>query len=388
MLTKLALHKLILLICALAVGFNAWADENFFGDLGYTIPTGLNKVYFVPKDKIEQHYDYVQAIVEKQSVLTDGAMIRIRYMLKNDTEVQQFRVALDCSPSARRQFAKLEPENDKKTGKCNVSIKLHDGSKLDFNNVVYIYVKSGESGCAIAPVIDINDNTMPKLLKIKESDMKSIALYKNGSLVGQEISVNAHNSTTLDDMLEGYSKRVKVDPRLMHKSNVITEAALIKKCRETPKLMSFDHPFTQHVMSKSAVQWAMDNVVNDARSTMYYTKAATSDADAVTDIYFVPENYVPIVRNGKEITCPPRVENFILHVDGDDQFFGAWVSLIAMKEDGKLCKVQMELKLDEAFGDRVFYLLAGETRYHAQTLRNSLERSTTSTLKSPVITPL
>lgn len=383
---KVILHKFILLICAIAMGGNVWADENFFSDMGYTTPTGLNKVYFVPKDKIEQHYDYVQAIVEKQSVLTDGAMIRIRYMLKNDTEGQQLRIALDCSPSARRQFAKLEPENDKKTGKCNVSIKLHDGSKLDFNNVVYIYIKSGENGCAIAPVIEINDNTMPKLLKIKESDMKSIALYKNGSLVGQEISVNAHNSTTLDDMLDGYSKRVKVDQRLMHKSNFITEAALIKKYREMPRLMDFAHPTSQHVVSKS-IQWAQDSWIEDVCCTMYYTKsAATNDANAVTDIYFVPENYVPIVRDGKEITSPPRVENFILHIDGDDQFFGAWVSTTAMKEDGTLCKVQMELKLNEVFGDRIFFLLTDDTMYHPGHLQKNLERSTTSILKSPVIT--
>lgn len=357
-----------------------------FGDV--PSPTGLNKVYFVPKDKVEQRYDYVQAIVEKRSTLADGSQIRVRYMIKNDTDELQFRVALDCSASARRQLAKLEPENDKKTGKCNVSIKLHDGSKLDFNNVTYIYIKTSDNECAIAPVIEIDNNTMPQLLKLKESDMKSVALYKNGSLVGQEISIEAHNSTTLDDMLEGFSKRVNVDSRFMLKSNVLTEARIRQKCKETPTLMEFEHPFTRHVMLKD-VQWASDWYIGDVHCTMYYTNASgTRDPLAVTDIYFVPENYVPLVRNGKEITCPPKVENFILHNDGNEQFFGVWVSLIGMKEDGKLCKIQMEHRLDEVFGDRVFYLLAGETKYHAQPLRNSMERVKTVTLKSPVITNL
>lgn len=391
MMHKTNISRIILVICALMVSMKVAAldadwGSALFGDM--PSPTGLNKVYFVPKDKVDQRYDYVQAIVEKKSTLADGSQIRVRYMIKNDTDELQFRVALDCSPSARRQFAKLEPENDKKTGKCNVSIKLHDGSKLDFNNVTYIYIKTSDNGCAIAPVIEIDNNTMPKLVKLKESDMKSVALYKNGSLVGQEIAVDAHNSTTLDDMLEGFSKRVNVDPRLMFKSNVLTEARIIQKCKETPTLMEFEHPFTRHVMLKD-VQWARDWFIGDVHCTMYYTNTAgTRDPLAVTDIYFVPESYVPMVRNGKEITCPPKVEKFILHVDGEEQFFGAWISLIAMKENGELCKIQMEHRLDEVLGDRVFYLLAGETKYHAQPLRNSMERVKTVTLKSPVITNL
>lgn len=384
---KVILHKFILLICAIAMGGNVWAGENFFSDMGYTAPTGLNKVYFVPKDKIEQGYDYAQADVEECSVLA-GAKIKITYLIKKDSENLQFRIGLVCSANASRRFAKLKPENNKKTGKCNVSIKLHDGSKIDFNNIVYLYLTEDYDECTIVPVIDINDSTIPKLLKLKHSDMKSISLYKNGSLVGEEITVYAHNSTTLDDMLEGFSKRVKVDSRFMQKGYAITEAALIKKCREVPRLMDFDHPISQHVLAKS-IQWAQDSWIDDFCCTMYYTKsAATSDANAVTDIYFVPENYVPIVRDGKEITSPPRVENFILHIDGDDQFFGAWVSTTAMKEDGTLCKVQMELKLNEVFGDRIFFLLTDDTMYHPGHLQKNLERSTTSILKSPVITSL
>lgn len=140
-------------------------------------------------------------------------------------------------------------------------------------------------------------------------------------------------------------------------------------CYESPRLCHSKHPKSQHVSSKT-IQWAMDSWIEENGAsreyTMYYTRPNNStDKMAVTDVYFVPTNYTPVMENGKEVTCPPHVEYFTLRPD--DNLLGAWVEEVVKKPDGHLYRVKRELIFDEVFGDRAFFLLADETQYHPAT---------------------
>lgn len=121
------------------------------------------------------------------------------------------------------------------------------------------------------------------------------------------------------------------------------------------------HPSSMYLRSKK-VLWCMDSWVDEKEYTMYYAREKSNpNENAVTDVYFIPTDYSPIIENNKEITCPPRVLYFTLHKD--DNLMGAWVEEIVKKSDGHLYNIQREMIFDEAFGDKVFFLLTGETQY-------------------------
>lgn len=136
-------------------------------------------------------------------------------------------------------------------------------------------------------------------------------------------------------------------------------------CQDTPSVFHDNHPLSAHISGKY-ILWAMDGGVDDKDYTMYYTKETSNyKSNAVTDVFFVPTDYKPVVENGKEITCPPRVQYFTFHPN--DNLIGARVEEIVRKSDGHLYKIEKELIFDEVFGDRVFFFLTGETKYDPDT---------------------
>lgn len=259
---------------------------------------------------------------------------------------------------------------------CDVTFKTNKGESFRYSTIVKEDVGLGSLfGCHEYRII------IPASSMIDKA--KELAVFFRGNLTevsikrqkdGKERKIQQFNVNTrklLPKMIADMQDKLhyKIDDKFLRDLGITHSAGdagrwLIPICKESPNLMpDITHPESTHITSK-IIQWAQDSMMKEPEGyfTMYYTRAAgTSDRDAVTDIYFVPEDYEPVMQNGKEITCPPKVKYFTLHTR--DNIFGAWVEEITMN-GGHLYKHEYEILLNEVFGDRVFFLLTDETRYH------------------------
>lgn len=223
---KKLLHKLILLLCLLTVSLNASA---YFPTVSTDTGTGEGKVY---KNEIHTIKDRrtVVTLSDYWSFLDNYARLSFMYAFKIEFDVNEFKNGLylfefyiKCEPEGEQFFKPLSKGLDKDgIAECDIKVKLEDGTLLDFSNTSYIYKVDSKKETTINPYWYIYDETpstlFSNILKLKESDIKAIAFYKNGKIVGDWIKLyGVYNSTTIDDMLAELEKMGKVNPKLMQK---------------------------------------------------------------------------------------------------------------------------------------------------------------------------
>lgn len=238
---KKLLHKLILLLCMLTVSLNASA---YFPTVSTDTGTGEGKVYKneihtdnkVYKNKIktgvEEGIENVIAYTDSWSLLDNYAKVSFGYGFKSiihanlfNNGVSEFDFFIKCQPEGEQIFKPLSKGLDKYgKARCDIKVKLEDETVLDFSNTYYFYKVDSKKVTTINPYWIIDNETpihctlLSNILKLKESDIKAIAFYKNGKIVGDWIKLKGvYNSTTIDDMLAELEKMGKVNPKLMQK---------------------------------------------------------------------------------------------------------------------------------------------------------------------------
>lgn len=143
---------------------------------------------------------------------------------------------------------------------------------------------------------------------------------------------------------------------------------------------------------KEVVQHKERFTVNGKGYTMYWVDAAKSShtknaPNHISDIYFVPDGYKPIVIGEEhDKNQPPCLKGLIMHDYGSDEdcFCGAIVrDIVYDKNTNRASSYEYEIKLDNDAANHILDLLNGDTKFDfpSTTVRNNMSTVTTPTLQ-------
>jgi hypothetical protein len=143
---------------------------------------------------------------------------------------------------------------------------------------------------------------------------------------------------------------------------------------------------------KEVVQHKERFTVNGKGYTMYWVDGMkeshkTKDPNLISDIYFVPDGYKPVIIGEEhDKNQPPQLKGLIMHDYGTDEecFCGAIVrEIVYDKNTNRSSAYEYEMRLDNDAANHILDLLNGDTKfnYPATTVRKNMSTVTTPALQ-------
>ncbi len=119
-------------------------------------------------------------------------------------------------------------------------------------------------------------------------------------------------------------------------------------------------------LKRAKIHYQEDFKAEGKNYTMYFADPFSGGRtkDVVSSVYFVPEDFKPVIIEGRDKNRPPLMQKFVYHNLGDDSFVGAVISEITCDKNGnnRIVKTR-EIKLPNDIANTILGMILGDYEY-------------------------